>query len=546
MNTKMMLKYLVGFSFLFFGVLNIYGQTITVEAYTFESGNRGFLNQVHVSVQDPKSNEIIADSYSNPEGIAILELPKDRNLKLIAAKDLFHSTELDINTSKPKSGEKIYIKIEMKRAPGYLFEITLAEKRESSDIPVNAIKGALIEVYNNTTKEEVLNLPNHSDPEFQVTLLKNNHYTILIRKKGYLAKRMEAFVNVKGCILCFEGVGNVEPGVADNLSEGNEIGTLLANVEMEPLFRGKKIELQNIYYDYNKFEIREDAKQELDKVIQFMIDNPHLTVELGAHTDSRGKKSFNMNLSKNRANAAVNYLSYKGNLRKQRITSKGYGETQLLNHCEDGVECSEEEHAKNRRTELKILGIEQFDIKKSLVEMKKDVDMEKLIEELTNQEVVKIKEGENIPDEIKKSLDAKTDPAEQVNTLPENIENEAAEEKVESSTDIIEEKITEENEEVPTEINEEELFENIEESNTMDGYTGFKVALVATKDELTRAHKLFKQFDDVIIYKDKGYNYYLIGNFQRRLKAMEYINTTIRTEYPKATLLGFQNGNRID
>ena len=73
-------------------------------------------------------------------------------------------------------------------------------------------------MYNNTTKEQVIKLENHPDPEFKLPMQKGNHYTILVRKKGYLAKQMEAYVNVRGCILCFEGISDVRPGVTENLT----------------------------------------------------------------------------------------------------------------------------------------------------------------------------------------------------------------------------------------------------------------------------------------------------------------------------------------
>ncbi len=74
-----------------------------------------------------------------------------------------------------------------------------------------------------------------------------------------------------------------------------------------------------------------------------MTDNPTIWIELGSHTDSRGKDSYNLTLSQKRAESAVQYIISKG-IDKNRITAKGYGETQLVNKCANGINCSDEEH----------------------------------------------------------------------------------------------------------------------------------------------------------------------------------------------------------
>lgn len=111
--------------------------------------------------------------------------------------------------------------------------------------------------------------------------------------------------------------------------------------------------VENIYYEYGEFKILPEAQKALDKVINIMKNDMKLSVELSSHTDSRSSGEFNTKLSQQRAKAAVDYFLAKG-ITKDRISGKGYGETRLINKCADGVECTEEEHAKNRRTEFKI------------------------------------------------------------------------------------------------------------------------------------------------------------------------------------------------
>lgn len=111
--------------------------------------------------------------------------------------------------------------------------------------------------------------------------------------------------------------------------------------------------IENIYYEYGEYKILPAAELTLEKVVRVMKLDPKITIEVSAHTDSRATKEFNLALSKKRAKAAVDYIVARG-IDPKRLTSIGYGESKLLNKCADGVECSEEEHAKNRRTEFKI------------------------------------------------------------------------------------------------------------------------------------------------------------------------------------------------
>ena len=111
--------------------------------------------------------------------------------------------------------------------------------------------------------------------------------------------------------------------------------------------------IENIYYDYGDYHILPAAEVTLEKVVKVMQLDPNITIEISSHTDSRGSAQENMLLSQKRAQEVYNYLVKQG-VDKTRLKTIGYGETRLLNKCADGVECTEEEHAKNRRTEFKI------------------------------------------------------------------------------------------------------------------------------------------------------------------------------------------------
>lgn len=126
---------------------------------------------------------------------------------------------------------------------------------------------------------------------------------------------------------------------------------------LDKLEVNKSFRVENIYYDLDKWFIREDAKPALDNLVEIMKKYP-ITAELSSHTDSRASHAYNEELSQKRAEAAVRYIVLQG-VDPSRIIAKGYGENRLVNGCSDGVICTEEEHQANRRTEFKILSIQQ-------------------------------------------------------------------------------------------------------------------------------------------------------------------------------------------
>ncbi len=120
-----------------------------------------------------------------------------------------------------------------------------------------------------------------------------------------------------------------------------------------------------IYYDLDKAFIREDAKPILDDLIKTLKKYPRMAVELGSHTDCRADYEYNRALSQRRADSAIAYLIDNGGLNPFRLEAHGYGESQLVNHCEcEGTNvtpCSDEEHQENRRTTVKVVNC-NFDV----------------------------------------------------------------------------------------------------------------------------------------------------------------------------------------
>ena len=120
-----------------------------------------------------------------------------------------------------------------------------------------------------------------------------------------------------------------------------EVGTDLA----------KLFNISIIYFDLDKWNIRPDAAEDLEKIIQVLHQYPAMTIDIRSHTDSRQTHKYNEQLSDKRANSTLEFIVNNG-IARNRLTAKGYGETQLLNNCADNQPCSEEEHQKNRRSEF--------------------------------------------------------------------------------------------------------------------------------------------------------------------------------------------------
>ena len=149
----------------------------------------------------------------------------------------------------------------------------------------------------------------------------------------------------------FGGIGNSEtPVIFKNvkIAEGGGM-----NVVGKAFTDGKYIS-HGIRFDVNKATIKPESMGEINGIVQILKDNPTLKFEIGGHTDADGDDASNLKLSQNRADAVKNQLVSLG-IDAARLTSKGYGETKLLNRCKNGVKCSEEEHLKNRRTEFRII-----------------------------------------------------------------------------------------------------------------------------------------------------------------------------------------------
>jgi outer membrane protein OmpA-like peptidoglycan-associated protein len=216
------------------------------------------------------------------------------------------------------------------------------------------LEGTYIKLYN-LTKKKLADSAIVIDGFATFTLDKGNDYDLVGQRARYMTRRANfnaaCYLQDPKKVFCVSGI-DIEN--VTKQSDGSDF--IEGAIAMKKIKLNDSFKIENIRYDLNKWEIRPDAAKELDNLVQILRDNPGIVVELGSHTDCRASDEYNLNLSQKRAESAVEYIIKKGKIPQNRISAKGYGETKLLNKCDDGVACSELEHAMNRRTEIRITG----------------------------------------------------------------------------------------------------------------------------------------------------------------------------------------------
>jgi len=201
--------------------------------------------------------------------------------------------------------------------------------------------GAIVAILDKDGNQIQITASHEDDATYSFDVACNSVYTLVSSNDGYLRKELEVTT-----------VNDIDaPAIEKNIDMATEFilvgNELLVNIDV-------------IYFDFDKHNIRQDAADELDKVIEVMIKYPELKIHATSHTDARGPKSYNKRLSNRRANASVEYIVSKG-IDENRLISEGLGETKLINDCGDGKKCTEEEHQLNRRTKFRV--IEQIKVK---------------------------------------------------------------------------------------------------------------------------------------------------------------------------------------
>lgn len=206
------------------------------------------------------------------------------------------------------------------------------------------LMGATIEVLDNSIDSDPTSKTNVTTNDFSFILEADHDYTTIVTKEGYYPDT-----------ITFNTVGIIDDYTL------NKTFTLKAKPvvkdpepETETITKNEAIRLNNIYYDFDKADILPDAEDDLDFLISVMEQYPEIVIELSSHTDAQGVSTYNRKLSQRRAESAKYYMVSSG-INPNRVKPVGYGEDVILNHCKNGVKCSDDEHRQNRRTEFKVI-----------------------------------------------------------------------------------------------------------------------------------------------------------------------------------------------
>lgn len=161
--------------------------------------------------------------------------------------------------------------------------------------------------------------------KYLMVLTEGSEYALYVNKRGYMFKSLNF-----------------------NYSEKSDLEPLNINIALDPVIRGSVSVLQNIFFDVDKYELKEKSITELEKIVRFLNENPQITIEISGHTDNTGNFSYNQQLSEKRARAVYDYVKQKG-INAKRLTSKGYGASNPVssNDTEAGRQL-------NRRIEFRV------------------------------------------------------------------------------------------------------------------------------------------------------------------------------------------------
>ena len=267
-----------------------------------------------------------ADKYTSA-------LAQKRQYSMIVSKAGYYNDTITFNTVDITKTTTIKKTANMRPLP--IISANLEAKAEADGKPLTGVNYTLTEMSSNKSDARVLDV-------YRAGLPLNKSFRLIAGKTGYTADTVLFNTN--------------------NITETTTIEKLLKlKMKIITVTTKTPIKLNNIFYKLDKYEANDahmqnfaEAQKSLDYLYDIMVKYPTLVIELSSHTDARGSDAYNLILSQKRADGVKAYLVAKG-IKTENIVAKGYGETQLVNRCANGVKCDDEEHLQNRRSEFKII-----------------------------------------------------------------------------------------------------------------------------------------------------------------------------------------------
>lgn len=286
---------------------------------------------VDVTLMDDHDN-VIGTTTTDSRGEYSFAVQREKEYKVVARMKGRYDGEQHLSTENIESQQIIARDIHLVPDAGIWLRGAVRYKEK-----IGFIEGMTVSAVNLTSffTESSVTGPGG---DFSFRLQPNEEYEVLFEKAGYFS--MSVPVNTAG----------IKRGVID-LNQARDL-------VFERITVGEPISLKYVTWAGRDNKLDPIGRTELDGLVERMKVNPNLVVEIGVHTDAQGDPESALKLTQKRADVVVDYLRSKG-VAKDRVLGKGYGSTRLLNHCVPGVQCSEEEHAENRRTEYTVTRVLQ-------------------------------------------------------------------------------------------------------------------------------------------------------------------------------------------
>ena len=272
-----------------------------------------------VKIFDENGN-LVAEITTDENGNYRFEIEKNANYQITAEKEGFSGLENIFTGVNWDSSTRLDITLKPKGNQNYAY---VTESKNNK--PLDGVKVTLIDL---KTEKKIVAYSDENG-RFGFNLTPNSDYTLKFEKDNYFPKSIDI------------PAGKIVPNKTN----------LDLKIDLIMDYAGFKV--KPIYFDYAESIITDDSKQDLEKVLKTLEENPKSTILIKSYADCRGGNSYNVSLSKERSSSVKQYLISKG-VKEDRITTKSLGATSFVNNCYKPELCSEKEHSVNRRSEFEM------------------------------------------------------------------------------------------------------------------------------------------------------------------------------------------------
>ncbi len=366
---------------------DIYGfkKTATpVEVFVYDAVTKAPIKdaQVHGTCRN-------VSRVTNEDGKAFFDIKIDECCDYAAVKAEYNNITINGCAKNINLGDKLVFEIPMLKTKSYKVDGVAFD--QSTGLPM---EGVLITLANDCSIESPAPVKTGADGRFSFTVAQNCCFKVKAEKDNFLSDFHDKICtkDINDTTLFITNL-NLQPTVGSELAN-NAVPVTVTKDAKTGLYMNKETKkpytgisegvaykdgkitnkttmfepsvksnaagmpmayLLDIYYDFDKYDIRDEAEPELTKLQTLLQENPKFVIEVCSFTDARGSDKYNKKLSQKRAEAVVNWLVQKG-ISKDRLIPKGYGEAMVVNGCINNVKCDESKHQMNRRTEFKVVG----------------------------------------------------------------------------------------------------------------------------------------------------------------------------------------------